>query len=457
MKKIIFLELNEVPEKIFVKSLKDNKKIKLENFVYNATISNDKGHLSPWTTWATIHRGVTDNEHGIIDINQDTSKIDKKFPTLTSELIERGMKVGLFGSLHSGSISSKEFSKYKFLIPEVFANYSKCKPKSLIPLQNLNLYMTRASARNVTRTFPPILILIKGILSYLRHVNDYKVLFRILLHLLMELCRPWTKVRRRTIQSLLMFDVFMNLIKKNNCDFSVFFTNHVAANMHRFWEASFPEDYLNKVSNPEWTNKYKNEIGNSMEITNYFISKLIEYIDSNRDFELWIASSMGQAAVQDYKKELSYWHIEDMNTFLSSLCNEKVIVKELPQMIPHYGFQSDYETIKKIVHVIKNIQTNAQLNIRSKTLTTLTFNFDTANIKKLIFTNKLDNKSINLKGLKNITIDEETGSSAYHIPKGILYRYGNDIEKIDNKYLDSNGFLPTNKIREIIINKFTEK
>ena len=101
--------------------------------------------------------------------------------------------------------------------------------------------------------------------------------------------------------------------------------------------------------------------------------------------------------------------------------------------------------------------TNAQLNIRSKTLTTLTFNFDTANIKKLIFTNKLNNKSLYLKGLKKITIDEETGSSAYHIPEGILYRYGNDIQKIENKYLDSKGFLPTNKIREIIINKFTEK
>ena len=84
-----------------------------------------------------------------------------------------------------------------------------------------------------------------------------------------------------------------------------------------------------------------------------------------------------------------------MNTFLSSLCNEKIIVKELPQMIPHYGFQSDYETIKKIVHLIKNIQTNAQLNIRSKTLTTLTFNFDTANIKKLILlTNLIINRFI---------------------------------------------------------------
>ena len=59
MTKIIFLELNEVPNKIFIESFsKHNYKNSLKDFDFNQTISKDRGHLSPWTTWATLHRGI---------------------------------------------------------------------------------------------------------------------------------------------------------------------------------------------------------------------------------------------------------------------------------------------------------------------------------------------------------------------------------------------------------------
>ena len=44
-----------------------------------------------------------------------------------------------------------------------------------IPVDSIIVILESASQK-----FPPILILIKGIFSYLRHVNDYKVLFKIL-------------------------------------------------------------------------------------------------------------------------------------------------------------------------------------------------------------------------------------------------------------------------------------
>ena len=61
MTRIIFLELNEVPQSIFEESfLNSNYSKNLNSFEFHSTISKDKGHLSPWTTWATVYRGVTD-------------------------------------------------------------------------------------------------------------------------------------------------------------------------------------------------------------------------------------------------------------------------------------------------------------------------------------------------------------------------------------------------------------
>ena len=119
MKQIIFLELNEVPDKIFKRSFKSKKyKTDLSEFEYTRTISNI-GELFR-ITWPTVHRGITNKQHLIKDINQDVTELVKKFPTIMSDLASNGYKVGVFGSMHSGSVRENEFRKYVFFIPEAF-------------------------------------------------------------------------------------------------------------------------------------------------------------------------------------------------------------------------------------------------------------------------------------------------------------------------------------------------
>ena len=116
MKQIIFLELNEVPDKIFKRSFKSKKyKTDLSEFEYTRTISNDIGELSPWITWPTVHRGITNKQHLIKDINQDVTELDKKFPTIMSDLASNGYKVGVFGSMHSGSVREMNLENMFFL------------------------------------------------------------------------------------------------------------------------------------------------------------------------------------------------------------------------------------------------------------------------------------------------------------------------------------------------------
>ena len=137
----------------------------------------------------------------------------------------------------------KQYRKYTFLLPEAFASNKFCIPSSLEDFQTFNLLMSRGSSRSVSRSLPRKINFLKVLFSYLKNTNRLRGLRKAFNQIVIEIIKPYFKVRRRTIQSDLIFDLFFSLMKKNSPDLSVFFTNHVACNMHRFWEATFPEDY----------------------------------------------------------------------------------------------------------------------------------------------------------------------------------------------------------------------
>lgn len=451
MTKIIFFELNEVPNNVFEKIFSENTFFKknISSFIYQPTVTRDEGHLSPWVTWPTIHRGVTDAKHKIKDINISSFETEKKYPSLWTTLSQKGFKVGIFGSFHSSKI--KDHSNYSFVIPDSFSENFKCKPKSMNGLQRLNNIMSRRSARVVDTSLPNLFILKDAIISYLKNSYRFRAFFCTIRQLFIEIFMPWTNVRRRTLQADILFDAFMSCLIREKPDFCTFFTNHVASSMHRFWEASFPNDYKAQINTDGWIKTYKNEIKFSMRSTAYFLNQLTNFVDEHDDYELWVLSSMGQEAVQNYEPEDFFWDISSCKKFLSSLCKEELIVKENPQMIPHYSITADSNIINKIVYRLKEIESNSKFWLRSRDKNSLTLFFDASNLDKLIFKDKLTNEIIKVKGLKKRIIRENTGSSAYHTPHGILYMYGKNTKPFPIKLLDDNGLLPTDRIKSHVI------
>ena len=102
-KKVILYELNEVPKKIvdfFISKEKNSALCSLiSEGIYLETRTIDEGELHPWTTWPTLHRGVSNQLHGIKYINQDLKEASK-FPPVWEILANNNIKAGLFGSLH---------------------------------------------------------------------------------------------------------------------------------------------------------------------------------------------------------------------------------------------------------------------------------------------------------------------------------------------------------------------
>ncbi len=440
--KIIFLELNEVPDKVMQKFVGTQISGSYSS-KYDLTISEDVGHLSPWITWATIHRGVSNQFHGINDINQNVDEIDLTYPTLFQTCIDRGFSVGLANTMHSGILAEKKDSSYKFLLPEAFSINSFCIPKSLESFQKFNLAMSRGSSRVVSTSLPKKVNLIKSFFSYFQNTKRLRALREIIKQLIKERILPHTKVRRRTIQSDLIFDIFVSLVKKESPDLSVLFTNHVASSMHRFWEATFPEDYVNQVSSDSWIKKYKDEIPFSMKTAKDYINILKSIVDSSDNTQLWIASGMGQESVQNYVPQDYFWDISNMSDYVSSCLGKQVKVTALPQMIPLYSFSAKKEIINEFCEFIKS---NKNLYLRKSTEKTVAFGID--NQKKEII---LNGSSIIPKGIVKKNIDEKTSSAAYHMPEGFLLRYGPKLSNPKSNMLNKNGKIRTHHIKDFIL------
>ncbi len=446
--KIIFLELNEVPYKVLF-DYYNSKKFTLSTFKFNSTLSRDETHLSPWITWATIHRGCTYQTHKINDLGQKLDN-EKNIPSpIWSDLIEMGYKVGICGSLHSSQVPKSEIPSFEFYIPEPFADSPLSKPSYITPFTKLNLSLSRQSARIVSRKIPPVKILVAGLYSYMRSSYFVAPIISTIHQLINECFQPWMKVRRRVLQSDLLFYLYLKMLNNSKPDFSTFFTNHVASSMHRFWEATYPEDYPKPPHDELWRRKYSQEISFSMKSTSSYIEKLCRFVELNPEFQLWILSSMGQSAMPNYKPQSYFWKIRDLSEFFSSLIKEDIKVEERASMIPLYTiFSEDRILISKLQKIFKSITTNANLHLRSVSNTTLSFYFS-CDQTKIEFFNP-ENSLIETKGIERLLVDENTSSSAYHVPEGIFMRYGKCLTEIPNEYIND-GIIFTDSIKSFAL------
>lgn len=156
-KRIIMFELNEVPFRIldhFADLMPNSSlgKLKTKSRAYE-TYTEDTGHLSPWITWPSLHRGVHNEDHQISDFGIDTSLADKEFPPIWSILARSSIKTGVFGSLHSYPLPH-DLSNFAFYVPDTFAPSPECFPGRLRVFQDFNLKMAGMNGLNVQSSIP---------------------------------------------------------------------------------------------------------------------------------------------------------------------------------------------------------------------------------------------------------------------------------------------------------------
>jgi hypothetical protein len=318
-RKIVLFEMNEVPFKVidyFISKNKDSNLAKiLDSSKQLTTVCEDQVELDPWISWPTLHRGVIDQQHKIFHLGQSLEIANQMFPPVWQLIAEKNFKVGVFGSLHSSSIPS-EMGNYCFYVPDFFDDKIFSYPNSLESFQRFNLTMTRQSARNVS-TKVPFKEALLFFLEYLRQGISISTLKLVASQLFAELSRPYLKSRRRAIQPAISMDIFLSCAKKTLPDFSTFYTNHVAAAMHRYWTAAFPDDVPDNMMSSQWCDKYKDEILFSMGVLDQILGSLKEFVDKE-SYILIIASSLGQAAIKS-EESIGLLTITDISVFMEAV------------------------------------------------------------------------------------------------------------------------------------------
>jgi hypothetical protein len=154
-KRVVFYELNEVPRRVIEDFARRNPNSTFARLlgqgIFFETVTEDQGVLSPWITWPTLHRGIANEKHCISDFGQDLADVNDEYPAFTELLARSGVRVGVFGSLHSYPLP-KDVARYAFYVPDTFANGPECFPETLSSFQDFNLRMMDASGRNVSRS-----------------------------------------------------------------------------------------------------------------------------------------------------------------------------------------------------------------------------------------------------------------------------------------------------------------
>lgn len=428
-RKLIFFELNEVPFRVI-----DDYHQRHPNSFFTRhysrlcqyeTYADASRPLEPCFNWPSVHRGVPDKVHQVYDWNMNLSDVDAEFPPVWKILARTGIRVGLFGSMHShGSYPSRDDldKGYEYYIPDVFSPDPKCYPHQLESFQKVCLGMIRSSARNVSTR-----IGIEDCLTILRQLGGLglrqETIRDIGKQLVKEKLAPWMKTRRRTHHVTLAFDVFMKLLRQTKPDFTTFFANNLAAAMHRYWAAAFPQDYPQYEMTQEWRETYRDEIDWAMTKFDGYYRRLVDFVDANPEYRLVIASGMGQAATVA-RHLYSEVYITNLEKFMSKMGVEPDGWTFVPAMFPWFNIrvsESWIEPFKASLKVLKIAGEPVLYNQHEDGLFALFLGHqDLDHSHAYLRDERIEFGELGLFNVRNEDLAQRTG---YHIPEGSLLVY----------------------------------
>ncbi|MGI9545190.1 MAG: hypothetical protein ACR2MX_18150 [Cyclobacteriaceae bacterium] len=447
MRSIILFELNEVPFKVIDFFCDKNPQSTLANLLpkcyqYN-TFTPDQGHLHPWSTWPTFHRGVSNHLHKIKDLGEDLTLRDQKYPPIWKILTQNDIRTGIFTSMNTFPIPDNP-KNYEFYVPDMFAKDSQCLPQEAEAFQEFCLSMTRRSVRNVDSSID-----LKAALHLLSKLPGLGVKMRTInqigLQLLGEKISHWKTTRRRTFQAVLSFDIFMKLLEQRKPQFATFLSNHVAATMHRYWAATFPQDYDNMDLNRGWVKTYKEEINFAMSKFDSFLDRLVKFVHQNKQYLIVVASSMGQKATRA-KSIQSELTLKDPGKLLSAMGIQVHAWEQLPTMHPQFNLKIKPEFENVLMAGLGSIEIDGKpLVFRRKD--GIFFSIDLGHINLKDKAIKFNQNVIDAEflGLENIKPDESASGTAYHVPQGCMFIYDAHNGNVENKRpeIETTAFVPS--------------
>lgn len=455
-RKIIVFEINEVPNRVIDSYINDNPSSHWASVTKRAArfiaATPDKIQLHPKLSWQTFHRGVPDHEHGYVEYNQTETNSEQNHPPVWELVKNAGKKIGCGASIGSYPVPENT-DNVSFYLTDPFAPTFETVPPYLGSFQRLNNMAVQRSGRNVRKGGFGLSEVASLVMNIPRLGISVGTLFKTAKQLVSERRNSTRIIRRRNIQALLTFDVVFQQIKKSKPDFSTIFANHVAANMHRYWAAKFPNDYEVNRMPEDWRETYSGEIDAAMDEADYMIGRLDKFTKANPEFTVLVVASMGQEAIE-HEPTHNQLIIDNFDAFMGSLGFNSNEYEKLTGMEPEYVVEfASSEGLEKFKNITKTLDINGQRpTVKPINDTQTAF---------LVFQNNIDIESISVDGkavsiadagLVIEPIQDMSGSTAQHIPGGCCFVFNgiSDLSAHSNLEVEHDLVSVTSSILEAL-------
>ncbi len=301
-KKLIFIQLNEINFDILKKySSKFKFKFFTPLFFDKLTKTHsekDYDLLEPWIQWVSIHTGTSAQEHGVFRLG-DIKNFSQE--QIFEKIEKKGKVVGAISPMNT----KNNLNNPKYFISDPWTN-TKSGPGSWI--RYVSDYLSKIVNMNAHKKIPLsiyvniIIILIKSFRFY-----NFKIYFNLLIN---SFVKKWNKA---LILDLLLHDIHISFLKKQNVDFSTIFFNAGAHIQHHYFFNSVFAKKNSNLKNPDWYIKDEYDPFEDMVL---FYDHILHEYSMFKNYEIILATGLSQ---KPYDRLKYYYRLVDHKNFLKLL------------------------------------------------------------------------------------------------------------------------------------------
>ncbi|MCA9185675.1 MAG: hypothetical protein R3E01_22945 [Pirellulaceae bacterium] len=447
-RRMVILEANEIPPRVFQHYAKTRPNSAIASLLKQARLLTTEAldvpeeTLYPSQSWASFNVGAPFDNHQIRWYNDPKPAA---YPLYWQIIANHGHSVGIVGTLHSSPAKNYLTDNYVFVVPDCFANDGYTRPTQLEPFQAFNLKMTAGNGRVANAPIPRFdkRRLLFSLPSTGISPSTYMYCAKTVAGIA---AKRVGRERLRVLQFPLTADIFLKQLKQKRPELAVLFTNHVAANMHRYWYALFPEDYNVQVYGPEWCQRFGREIMVAMELLDRYIGKLMRYCSQHQATFL-ITSSMGQGPNHKLPERVDLkiarsFRLDHVRTFVSAIVPDASTYTVEAAMVPQYTIRfansDDAKYVRDQLQQAKQQADGINMGINlNDTALTISVELDH---QKTEF--RVGERKFNCRELGFTEFPIEDHHSGRHVPDGSLIIYGSSTTKAQSDRVNFLEYTP---------------
>lgn len=366
MSRIFALELNEIPPGLleeFIENFPDSNLAKIQKFAeIKHTIADDipEEDLYPSQSWASLNSGVPFKTHKVKWYNDSKENCPQIWDRLATK-----HSVGVVNCIHSSDYQNN----FKYYIPDPYKKNSKTIPKKYEGFQTFKINQVFKSGRVSKVGFGP-----SDFLSLLSFAKDISLSTYFEAAKTLVTRKKGKPERLRNIEFLLHADLYLKLLN-TNADINVFFTNHVASQMHRYIGAHYPNQDIIDSFGESWIQNFSDEITYSLKLFDKFLGKLLKKADLEKDV-ITISSSMGQKPKYistSRARDTKVIYVNKPEVFWSLLLGERFEYAIEGAMVPQLTLKmggEDAIAAAKYLESVKCENITFEIDVNSNRLTT---------------------------------------------------------------------------------------